>query len=218
MFTEDKYEIVRGVTSEEVAKIAHMYLSVKNKAAKYRMENGDTLEEGETFGCTQTRWSYSLYGDPLMETLLLHCLSGIEDITKLTLIPTYAYARQYLNSEQLARHKDRSSCEISATMNLGGDPWTIFLATDSVEGEDTHTGYIQSQSSGLAVELNPGDVLVYRGCDLEHWREPFDGDVCSQVFFHFAEYKDKSSLKYKFDTRDLLGLSPEWRRDDIEEN
>lgn len=217
MFIEDGYEIVRGVMSAELSRIAHMYLSVKNKAAKYCLENEDPPGDEVQFGDTQTRWSYSLYGDPLMETLLLHCLPRIEAVTSLPLIPTYAFARQYLNAELLARHKDRSSCEISATMNLGGDPWTIFLATDPNDGKDVKTGYIQSISGGLPVQLDPGDILVYRGCDLEHWREPFEGEVCSQVFFHFAEHKDESSLKYKFDTRDLLGLPPKWRKDDLEE-
>ena len=27
----------------------------------------------------------------------------------------------------LHRHKDRFSCEISTTLNLGGDPWPIHL-------------------------------------------------------------------------------------------
>jgi len=25
------------------------------------------------------------------------------------------------------------------------------------------------------VLLNSGDMLIYRGCDLEHWRDPFEG-------------------------------------------
>ena len=28
---------------------------------------------------------------------------------------------------ELKRHKDRPSCEISTTLNLGGDPWPIFI-------------------------------------------------------------------------------------------
>jgi len=215
MFSEDKYEVIRGGISEELSFISHMYLSVKSKAAKYVEERGESLPSGEGFGCTQTRWSYTLYGDPLMEVLLLHCLSEIERVTATKLIPTYAYARQYVQSEQLAKHKDRSSCELSVTMNLGGSSWPIFLSTDGLDGEDIETGYIQGNSNGTPIVLNPGDMLIYKGCDLEHWREPLEEGVCSQVFLHFKEYLDKDSLKYKFDTRDLLGLPPRWRRDDL---
>ena len=26
--------------------------------------------------------------------------------------------------------------------------------------------------------LDIGDMLVYSGCELEHWREPFEGNTC----------------------------------------
>ena len=38
---------------------------------------------------------------------------------------------------------------------------------------------------GVRVNLKVGDMLIYSGCDLEHWREPFQGKVCSQVFLHY---------------------------------
>ena len=33
----------------------------------------------------------------------------------------------YKQGDELKRHKDRPSCEISTTLNLGGDPWPIFI-------------------------------------------------------------------------------------------
>ena len=43
--------------------------------------------------------------------------------TGLDLCPTYSYARLYKkDGDELKRHKDRPSCEISTTINLGGDP------------------------------------------------------------------------------------------------
>ena len=46
-------------------------------------------------------------------------------------------------------------------------------------------------------------MLVYSGCDLEHWREAFKGEVCVQVFLHYNR-KNKKSLKY--DGRLHLGM------------
>ena len=35
----------------------------------------------------------------------------------------------------LKRHKDRFSCEISTTMNLGGDDWPIYLEPSGETGK-----------------------------------------------------------------------------------
>ena len=62
-----------------------------------------------------------------METLLLACQPKMEKLTGIKLNPTYSYARIYKMGDELKRHKDRFSCEISTTMNLGGDEWPIYL-------------------------------------------------------------------------------------------
>jgi hypothetical protein len=37
--------------------------------------------------------------------------------------------QEYIKKEMSwNRHKDRFSCEISTTLNLGGDPWPIYLS------------------------------------------------------------------------------------------
>ena len=95
-----------------------------------------------------------------METLLQKVKPAMEKHTGLKLSEPYSYARIYKEGDILARHKDRYSCEISSTLNLGGDEWLIYLEPD------------------IKVDLNPGDMLMYRGCDLEHWREKFEGENC----------------------------------------
>ena len=52
-------------------------------------------------------------------------------------------------------------------------------------------------------------MLVYLGCDLEHWREKFEGNECVQVFLHYNNSKTPDSDKNMFDKRVHLGL-PEW--------
>jgi hypothetical protein len=51
----------------------------------------------------------------------------MEKHTGIKLSETYSYARIYKEGDVLARHKDRYSCEISTTLNLGGEPWPIYL-------------------------------------------------------------------------------------------
>ena len=62
---------------------------------------------------------------------------------------------------------------------------------------------------GIKVNLKQGDMLVYSGCELEHWREKFKGKECVQVFLHYNNKKTKGSDENMFDRRPHLGL-PSW--------
>ena len=142
--------------------------------------------------------TYAHYSDIAMETLMLKCQPMMEKTTGLKLYPAYTYARIYKKGDELKRHKDRFSCEISTTMNLGGDDWPIYLEPSGKEN-----------MKGVEVNLTPGDMLVYRGCELEHWREKFKGKECAQVFLHYNNQKTPGARKNMFDKRKHLGL-PSW--------
>ena len=154
--------------------------------------------------------TYSAYDNIAMETLLLKCQPGMEKATGLKLYPAYTYARIYKKGDELKRHKDRFSCEISTTMNLGGDDWPIYLEPNSkLGGVIEGFGYVSKNTKGVRVDLKPGDMLVYRGCELEHWREKFKGKECVQVFLHYNNRKTPGAKDNMFDKRPHLGL-PSW--------
>jgi hypothetical protein len=50
------------------------------------------------------------------------------------------------------------------------------------------------------VMLNKGDALIYNGCNVEHWREPFDGDYHIQAFLHYVD-KHGEHANYKGDVK-----------------
>ena len=115
----------------------------------------------------------------------------------LELSPTYSYARVYQQGEVLERHVDRESCEISGTMTLGFDSdvvWPIYVADGEADIE------------GSRIDLSVGDLLMYRGNEIPHWRKEFKGMWQCQVFFHYIDkngpYKDKG---LEFDGRPELG-------------
>ena len=56
------------------------------------------------------------------------------------------------------------------------------------------------------MKLNPGDMLIYKGNELEHWREPFEGDHCAQVFLHYNNVETQGAEENLFDGRPHLGL------------
>ena len=62
---------------------------------------------------------------------------------------------------------------------------------------------------GIKISLKPGDMLIYSGCDLEHWREEFTGEDCGQVFLHYNKAKSKTAKENEYDKRPFLGL-PAW--------
>ena len=145
-----------------------------------------------------------------METLMLKCQPIMEKTTGLKLTPAYTFARIYKNGDVLKRHKDRFSCEISTTMNLAGDPWSIYLSPNENVGiPDGKKITVESKAKGIKVDLKPGDMLVYSGCKLEHWRNKFKGKEHIQVFLHYNNRKTPGAKENMFDKRSHLGL-PSW--------
>ena len=215
-FIKDNYQVIRNVVSKDVANFVYKYFLLKRQVCKtFRMENYVTRFNNDwgQFGDGQVPKAYAHFGDIAMETLLTEVQPFIEKQANVKLIPTYAYARIYNKGDVLKKHKDRFSCEISTTINLGGDPWPIFIEPDPKLGtRDEKEHYIPSKSKGIKVDLAPGDMLMYRGCILEHWREVFTGKDCGQVFLHYndANSKDmidgKTAEENKFDGREHLGL------------
>ncbi len=49
-------------------------------------------------------------------------------------------------------------------------------------------------------------MLIYSGCNLEHWREEFKGKHCGQVFLHYNKFNSKQAKENYLDKRPLLGL------------
>jgi hypothetical protein len=64
----------------------------------------------------------------------------------------------------------------------------------------------KENNKGVKINLNPGDMLIYKGNEIEHWREPFDGEICTQVFLHYNNIATEGSKDNIFDKRPHLGL------------
>ena len=203
MFKKNKYVVIKQAISKDLATFVANYFSIKKQVydtcrkaryiSPYEVMVG--YYEGEN---EQIPHTFSCYSDIAMETLMLKCQPVMEKITGLKLTPAYTYARIYKKGDVLKRHKDRFSCEISTTMNLAGDPWPIYLEPSGKEG-----------LKGIKVDLKPGDMLVYSGCELEHWRNKFKGKEHIQVFLHYNNRKTPGAKENMFDKRLHLGL-PAW--------
>ncbi len=206
----NKYQVIKNAISYELANFIYNCFLLKRDAVQWMYKNNITYDNGlqGTWNDPQVPNTYSCYADPVMETLMMKVLPKMQQETGLQLIPTYSYARLYKKGDILKRHKDRPSCEISTTLNLGGDPWSIFIdgtGADTVINEYKNI-HKPNAPKGTKVLLEVGDMLVYSGCELEHWREPFEGNTCGQVFLHYNHVNGPFASKNKFDGRPMLGV------------
>lgn len=184
-FKENGYQIVRNFIDEEFCLFIQDYFHLRIKAGH------------ATVGDNQATFAYSFYSDPLIETILEGSCEALSEISGIKLSPTYSYTRLYGTGDELIKHRDRPSCEISATLALG-----------IPNGEDINPIYFSENEDGSnpkEILLKPGDLCLYRGCDLYHWRPPFTQKWYLQAFLHYVNaegpYKD-----HIYDNRHYLGV------------
>ena len=216
-FKTKKYQVIRQALSKDLSNFIFNYMMLQRDAVAFMVKHNKVNSQNPFMGRRddeQIPGAYSKYADWVMETLLMYMIPIMKAKTGLELIPTYSYTRLYEKGNILHRHKDRPSCEISTTLHLGGDEWPIFLNPDPKrgnvygpqEGKYKIQSYSPTNDKGNQVDLKVGDMLIYSGCELEHWREPFQGNVCSQVFLHYNHANGPFSKTNLLDGRPLLGI------------
>jgi hypothetical protein len=127
----------------------------------------------------------------------------LEEAIGKKLYNTYYYDRFYNPGQSLTNHADRPACEISVTVHISSNisaPWPIWIKTPDIYGDDKKTIFM-GKGENRSVILNPGDGMVYKGCERPHWRDPMpteytktwygrkvekEGLYYHQVFFHYV--------------------------------
>lgn len=135
------------------------------------------------------------YADELMEVVLERSVPLVENIVGKKIFPCYSYTRQYVKGNELPIHKDRKSCEISATLSI------------SFEGSEINPIYFSDYKNGddaAEILLNPGDMCLYKGIDLWHWRPPIKNEWYIQSMLHFVDAEGPYA-HLKYDRRQHLG-------------
>lgn len=200
-FKKNGYQIIREVVTKDVAIFACNYLRIKREVLSTFINEkyiSPYSEDWGLFNDEQAPGCFSHYGDIAMETLLLMVQPLIEKKIKTQLTPTYAYTRIYNKASELKKHKDRFSCEISCTMHLGGDKkWPI---------------YLKKNKQDIPIYLNPGDLLIYKGQEIEHWRNPYLGQEYAQVFLHYNDASTVRAAENIYDTRIHIGLPTTFKK------
>lgn len=177
-FQKNKYIALTGALSKEECDVLtqHMFKLYK---------------QGKLVNDDQCPMSDAVYGDSMMEQVLEKLTEPIGNIIQKKLLPTYTYARIYRPGEILKKHKDRPSCEYSATLTLGFDSKTIWPI------------YFAQENKEIPIQLDVGELAIYSGCELVHWRAPFKGNWHVQLFLHYVDAEGPYA-NHIYDGRDSL--------------
>lgn len=186
-FDEKKYARIDNFIDETTIEIISLY-----------MEN--TIRRGIwTLDKNNLPTPCSYYADPLTEVLLVKCKELIEVTTGRELLPTYSCSRICQSGDILENHKNLEACEISVIVNVASKGELSPLYTKYKDRTEQHI-------------LNPGDALIYMGCDVDHWIEPLiEGQLNVQFMLHYVD-KNGPFSSYEKDTRSMLGTDESTKR------
>ena len=209
-FEKNGFLIARNFFNETTVRLMQSYFNIKLTSINYNEEERSkhgftTIEDGDV------TTSFTYYADHLVESISLNHGQKISTLLGLNLSPTYSFARIYEKGSRLIPHTDRPSCEISVTcpvLTYNNTPSTIFISNVirkdnepnqfSIEEIHKRGGYTQ-------VDLYPGDVLFYKGCERYHWRDKLESDYLIQFFMHFVQ-SDGLSTEWIYDKRPFVGF------------
>ncbi len=185
------YTVIKNVLNEDSLSIIKNTIVFTKKQHYY---DNNISEDNHNFhtGGFIGHDCWELYGIPISESVLLNLQPKIEKLVSKRLYPTYSFARIYWPGADMEKHVDRPSCEYSASLciSINPDPWSIWMA-------------------GNELLLYPGDMVVYKGMDVEHWREPYQGIEQIQLFLHYVD-ADGPHADCKYDYRQEIGVYP-WK-------
>lgn len=207
-FFLDDFTIVKNAISTDVCKLLAREFRISRDLAMSVNKNNPSFKHPDAknvlypFEDEMVSNSFSWYSPLCFEALSDTLIKEIvEETVKEEVYPTYSYARIYYKNSQMFRHVDRSSSEFSVSLCIDTDtsinPWPLIIETKN--------------KTVVKVEQNPGDLVIYKGNNLFHWRKKYNGTEHINAFmFYVMANGHKSELKY--DTRPLLGMGANTRR------
>jgi len=87
--------------------------------------------------------------------------------------------RAYFNGSSLEKHYDKKPFYYNCSFHISNvnskSPWPLhFIGLNGKEFE---------------ILQNPGDIVIYDGVKVEHWRDKFDGGIWYQLLLAYDEKK-----------------------------
>jgi hypothetical protein len=156
----------------------------------------DNAKPGKHKEFVYTESTRNRYGDKITDLLLEKMQAKMEALVGKNLLPTYSFFRFYPKGSGLKPHRDRPSCEYSASLCLYSD----YTNLSKLEPDYQWPMFCD----GTPLNTRPGDAIIYMGQKIKHWREPLRGKAQLQVFLHYINADGPYADKYKYDGRYAL--------------
>lgn len=183
------FQIVKSAVSTELCEFLALEFSMMSEVCGMLYPGADLADLCKN--------SFARYSPLMFEALSVKLLPIVEQLTNLSLYPTYSYARIYYKNSELQKHLDRPSSEVTVSICITKDDTNWPLHIQDSEGQDNE------------IFLDVGDLVIYSGRKHLHWRIPFTGTSQIQAFLQYVD-ANGSEAWLKWDTRPKLGLPFEW--------
>ena len=199
-FVKNRYVVLRDFIPKDIINMTldtwktaehreHVHGAIFKRETNDITFNSPKNSIGKSDGAYCSPWGVAL------NRYLCDKLRGVLDID---IRETYSYTRKYDRGAYLSSHRDRPACEISTTVCLDyqtddGKPWVIWVDNSKNWVDHDVTKTMQEQTQGIPnrqrksipISLEVGDVLVYQGPNVAHWRDYLIGDYSYHIFCHF---------------------------------
>ena len=195
-FEKDGYLVVKDLWDAE-----DLYHPLPDIKGQLNYWNKDVTKFNHNPVEGQVDGSLARYWHPQYRNAHTGIRRKLEKIIGRTLYNTYYYDRFYFPGQELTRHADRDACEISVSIHVSTNlpnsqkDWPFKIKTPDTYTDDKKTAVLVPGEERSAI-LNPGDGLLYKGCERPHWRDamPTPEKVedapkeyyYHQIFFHYV--------------------------------
>ena len=146
----------------------------------------------------QVEGSLARYWHPQYRTIHTGVRRKLEEILDRKLYNTYYYDRYYFPGQELTKHADRDACEISVSIHISTNlpdkdkDWPFMIKTPDTYTDKKKSAVLVPGEERSAV-LDPGDGLLYKGCERPHWREAMPTPKENKIF---GKKKEKTEYYY----------------------
>ena len=206
-FDKDGYIVIKDLWSPEelFVKVPEMRGQINYWGKKEDQFSFDPLEG-------QVEGSLACYTLPQYRRIHTGIRQKLEKVIGRKLCNTYYYDRFYFAGQGLSLHADRPACEISVSVHISTnleECWPLWIKTPDTYSKPPNKGEIVERGENRSVCLNPGDGMIYKGCERPHWRDTMvsrhtgnyfirklgqkDDTFYHQVFFHYVLADGKRS-------------------------
>lgn len=187
-YHRDGYRLLESLVSREVA--SGLLARMKADFARQKVDLARLRQEGPLLA----RPAVEIYGYhyPLFATFHWGLTAAVQQEAGVPLLPTYCYFRLYGAGDVCRVHGDRPACEHSLSLTLGyadDKPWPLEVARKAIREPYARADMtFADEEDAVAVEMTPGDAVLYKGVHHHHGRTmPNPNRWSAHLFLHWVE-------------------------------